>query len=142
MKVWLVMHWEYSDSSPEAVFSTEEKATAYAIEQNMKPGSGDAAVIEFEVDKEPFGYELPAGKLPFAVRRFSDGAWQAEPIFKIPSTAVTAVTGFAAEHWATDEQHALKIGTERWSKWAASGGLTAPGGTRTQYGVMRWESGF
>ena len=53
-KVYLVMLWDYSNTAPQAIFSTYERAQVYADECNAAAASKDGFdVEEFTVDDEP-----------------------------------------------------------------------------------------
>jgi hypothetical protein len=123
MKVWIVCMGDYSDRSIRAVFSTEEKARAYATPLRSED------ISEFEVDSEtpgPVGMtswlatvEVDTGNLTYL--RQSDKEPGPIRLWNDPD-------GFTEEHpheltfgfWARDEEHATKLVAERRQEWRAN----------------------
>ena len=134
MKVYIVTAGEYSDYHIEAVFTSKERAEAFAALDD------DRGVDEEETD--PVGWEGPPGLLPFKVYMKEDGSLSKDCCGRDRCSKVAPRKGkLAADHfyrdyfdskggypmllvsstWARDEQHAVKIVNERRVQHIANG---------------------
>ena len=51
MTVYLVMHWNYEDSWPMAIYSSKERAEQYIAEQSPHYRHGSLEIDEFVIDE-------------------------------------------------------------------------------------------
>jgi hypothetical protein len=123
-KVWVVMRGEYSDRHICGIFSSEERAGAFA--ERFGEGFHEADVVAWELDVEdqriPNGMNIYSVKLNF----FTGDVWDCyfEPpdnydVLDEEDRVFVASWGAHFEIYclATDDKHAIKIANERFASY-------------------------
>jgi len=130
-KAFLVTEGAYSDYHVLGVFTTKEKAEAFA---DMFPEGQRPDIEETSLDAID---GFPVGRLPYAVKFDREGnstAKRTEPC-RLDESCIPRGDGvhMLTSCWATDETHAIKIANER-RAMVIAGGLW-----ETNY--KRWRAG-
>lgn len=145
MKVWIVTNGQYSDKGNVAVFSDEQTAKNFRDKFYSKEGD----IEEFELDSIAPG-QLAAWVIELnltgeLIRAYCEGLHHCcgNPPYKQTNagkkTSYFSGDYFEVKCWAEDENHAVKIASEKWAEWVAA---TQPMIARAQSMIESGDSGL